>query len=179
MAKAADIVVEKGRQIAAELLEAGEGDIAYEKGSFLVTGTDRRIGLFEVAKSAVEMASSGKIEESLDTRAEETMPWAYPNGCHIAEIEIEPDTGIVSIARYTAIDDCGNVLYLDCRSGSDWIQVWQYSEDYGDFTGTVADIEVDSCAGDAAARLRFRATGTLCSYGVDYWRVDTLVLEAH
>lgn len=110
MAKAADIVTEKGRQIAATMLEASEEDIGYESGAFVVTGTDKRVGLFDVAKRAADMAANGEIEESLDTRAEAQMPSTYPNGCHIAEIEIDPDTGIVTVERYTAIDDCGNVL---------------------------------------------------------------------
>ena len=110
MAKAADIVIEKGRRIAAAMLEASEHDIGYDKGDFVVTGTDRRVGLFEVAKRADEMKKSGESEENLDTRADITTVPTYPNGCHIAEVEIEPETGVVTVARYTAIDDCGSVL---------------------------------------------------------------------
>jgi carbon-monoxide dehydrogenase large subunit len=110
MAKASDMVVEKGLRIAASLLQASADDVSYDRGDFVVAGTDRRIGLFEVAREAAELAQSGKIEESLDTRADVTTTPTYPNGCHIAEVEIDPDTGIVTVARYTAIDDCGAVL---------------------------------------------------------------------
>jgi carbon-monoxide dehydrogenase large subunit len=104
------MVVEKGRRIAASLLQASEDDVSYDHGDFVIAGTDRRIGLFEVAREAAELAQSGKIEESLDTRADVTTTPTYPNGCHIAEVEIDPETGIVAVARYTAIDDCGTVL---------------------------------------------------------------------
>jgi carbon-monoxide dehydrogenase large subunit len=110
MAKASDMVVEKGRRIAASLLQASEDDVSYDHGDFVIAGTDRRIGLFEVAREAAELAQSGKIEESLDTRADVTTTPTYPNGCHVAEVEIDPETGIVTVARYTAIDDCGTVL---------------------------------------------------------------------
>ena len=110
MTKASDIVVEKGRRIAATLLEASEDDISYAKGDFIIAGTDRRIGLFEVASQAAAMKSRGEIAEDLDTRADVTTTPTYPNGCHVAEVEIEPETGIISVVRYTAIDDCGTVL---------------------------------------------------------------------
>jgi carbon-monoxide dehydrogenase large subunit len=110
MAKAVDMVIDKGRRIAATMLEASEDDIGYDKGSFVVTGTDRRVGLFEVAKQAAAMKKNGAIEEDLDTRADIVTTTTFPNGCHIAEVEIDPETGVVSVTRYTAIDDCGSVL---------------------------------------------------------------------
>lgn len=110
MSSAVDKVVEKGRLIAAEMLEVAETDVGYEGGSFGIFGTDRRVGLFEVARRAAELADNGAIEESLDTRAEITTPPTYPNGCHIAEVEIDPDTGVVDVVRYAAVDDCGVVL---------------------------------------------------------------------
>ena len=92
------------------MLEAAEADIAYEDGSFEVVGTDRRISLFEVAARAAEMKRSGEIAEDLDTKATADTPQTFPNGCHIAEVEIDPDTGRMEIVAYTAVDDCGNVL---------------------------------------------------------------------
>jgi carbon-monoxide dehydrogenase large subunit len=108
--KTIDAMLAKGKTIAATLLEAAEGDIAYEAGTFKVVGTDRRIALFELATRAAEMKARGEIEQSLDTRSQAETPATYPNGCHIAEVEIDPETGEVEIAAYTAVDDCGNVL---------------------------------------------------------------------
>ena len=108
--KAVELLVEKGRRLAAEALEAAAGDIAYSAGAFEVVGTDRRIGLFELAQRAAEMKARGEIEESLDTRAEVETPQSFPNGCHVAEVEIDAETGRVRIVNYVAVDDCGTVL---------------------------------------------------------------------
>jgi aerobic carbon-monoxide dehydrogenase large subunit len=108
--KAIDLMLAKGRVVAATLLEAAEADIAYRDGDFLVAGTDRRLSLFMVAARAAEMAARGTLAESLDTKTAVDTPQTFPNGCHIAEVEIDPETGVVTIVRYTAIDDCGNVL---------------------------------------------------------------------
>jgi carbon-monoxide dehydrogenase large subunit len=108
--RAVDAMVEKGKKIAAHLLEAAEGDIQYRNGSFAVVGTDRGIGLFELGARAAELAKRGEIPESLDTKVVQDTPQAFPNGCHVAEVEIDPATGTVEIVAYTAVDDCGNVL---------------------------------------------------------------------
>ena len=100
----------KAKTIAAHVLEAAEGDIAYKQGRFEVVGTDRRISLFELVARAAEMKEHGEIAESLDTKISTETPQTFPNGCHIAEVEIDPETGHVEIAAYTAVDDCGNVL---------------------------------------------------------------------
>jgi len=110
MSAAAEQVIEKGRLIAAEMLESSETDVGYEGGTFGIFGTDRRVGLFEAARRAADLADKGDIEESLDTRAEINTSPTYPNGCHIAEVEIDPETGVVEVLRYTAVDDCGVVL---------------------------------------------------------------------
>lgn len=94
----------EGEKIAASALEAADSDIQYRAGRFEVVGTDRRIGLFEVAQRAQAMG------ESLDTKGKAEAPLTFPNGCHIAEVEIDPDTGHFDIVTYTAVDDCGNVL---------------------------------------------------------------------
>jgi carbon-monoxide dehydrogenase large subunit len=108
--KTIDAMLAKGKALAATLLEAAEADIAYAAGAFAVVGTDRRISLFEVASRAAEMKRCGEIAESLDTRGRAETPPTYPNGCHIAEVEIDPQTGDLTIAAYTAVDDCGRVL---------------------------------------------------------------------
>ncbi|HEX3503038.1 MAG TPA: xanthine dehydrogenase family protein molybdopterin-binding subunit [Xanthobacteraceae bacterium] len=108
--KAIESIVEKGKPIAATMLETGESDIAYKDGSFEVVGTDRRVSLFDVAARAADMKKRGEIAEDLDTRTKTETPLSFPNGCHIAEIEIDPDTGHLAVVAYAAVDDCGRAL---------------------------------------------------------------------
>jgi carbon-monoxide dehydrogenase large subunit len=110
LVKTVEALVTKGKTIAARVLEAAEDDIAYGSGHFEVVGTDRRISLFDLAARAAEMAKRGEIPENLDTRVTTETPLTFPNGCHIAEVEVDPATGALTIARYTAVDDCGTVL---------------------------------------------------------------------
>jgi len=102
--KTADAMLVKAKKIASHALEASESDIQYRNGRFEVVGTDRRISLFETAARAKEMG------ESLDTKEKADTPLTFPNGVHIAEVEIDPDTGHLDVVTYTAIDDCGNML---------------------------------------------------------------------
>ncbi len=100
--EAAEEVVRKGKALAADLLEAAEADILFEDGTFTVAGTDRRIGLLELA------ARGRELGRPLDTDlVSETPPSAFPNGCHVAEVEIDPETGVVRLDRYVAVDDFG------------------------------------------------------------------------
>jgi carbon-monoxide dehydrogenase large subunit len=110
LVKCIDVVIEKGKRIAALLLEAADADIAYAAGSFGVVGTDRRIALTELAARAAELKKRGAIAEDLDTNVTTETPLTFPNGVHIAEVEIDPDTGRIDVVAYTAVDDCGNVL---------------------------------------------------------------------
>jgi aerobic carbon-monoxide dehydrogenase large subunit len=102
---AADVMLEKGKKVASALLEASVSDIQYHNGNFEVVGTDRKISLFETARRAKEAGS-----DSLDTKEKTDTPLTFPNGVHIAEVEIDPDTGHLDLAIYTAVDDCGNML---------------------------------------------------------------------
>jgi carbon-monoxide dehydrogenase large subunit len=108
--KAIDTMLAKGKTLAATALEASEADIAYKDGRFEVVGTDRRISLFELAGRAKAMKERGAIAEDLDTKTTAETPQAFPNGCHVAEVEIDPDTGAMTIVSYTAVDDSGNIL---------------------------------------------------------------------
>jgi len=110
LAKAMDTIIAKGKPIAAAMLETGEGDIGYKAGNFEVVGTDRRVSLFQVAARAAEMKKRGEIAEDLDTKTTTDTPLSFPNGVHIAEVEIDPDTGAMEIVTYTAVDDCGRAL---------------------------------------------------------------------
>ncbi|HUK10980.1 MAG TPA: xanthine dehydrogenase family protein molybdopterin-binding subunit [Stellaceae bacterium] len=102
--RAVEIMLEKARKMAAQVLEAAESDIRYAGGVFEIAGTDRRIGLFDLAGKAKALG------ESLDTLANVEVPQSFPNGCHVAEVEIDPETGVVRLLQYTAVDDCGRVL---------------------------------------------------------------------
>ncbi len=108
--KAIEAILAKGKPIAAAMLEAGEADIAYKDGAFAVVGTDRRVSLFEVASHAAALKKRGEIAEDLDTKTVSETPQTFPNGVHIAEVEIDPNTGAMHIAGYAAVDDCGNAL---------------------------------------------------------------------
>jgi len=108
--RATDSLVEKGRKIAAHVLEAGEQDIVYRDGAFTVTGTDRRIALFDLAREAAELAKRGAITENLDTKEQVDIPQTFPNGVHIAEVEVDPATGLTEVVTYTAVDDAGNIM---------------------------------------------------------------------
>lgn len=109
---AADEVIAKGRRIAAHLLEAAEADIAFEAGSFSVAGTDRRVDLAAVARAAF---TPGALPRELPmglAAASVTRPGdgTFPNGCHVAEVEVDPDTGQVQLVSYVVADDVGTVI---------------------------------------------------------------------
>jgi carbon-monoxide dehydrogenase large subunit len=95
--KAADEVIAKGREEAARRLEAAAADIEYRDGEFRIGGTDRRIGLFELG--------------GLEAKQTHAPPeYTYPNGCHVCEVEVDPDTGRVALERYTVVDDFGRAM---------------------------------------------------------------------
>jgi aerobic carbon-monoxide dehydrogenase large subunit len=106
----ADVMIAKGKKVASALLEASESDIQYQGGNFSVVGTDRKISLFDAARRAKEVGGRGDIPASLDTKDKAETPLTFPNGCHIAEVEIDPDSGEMEIVTYTAVDDCGTPL---------------------------------------------------------------------
>ena len=110
MVKTLEAMLAKGKKVAAAALEAGEGDIEYKNGAFNVVGTDRRMSLFDVAARAKEMKKKGEIAEDLDTKVVTETPLTFPNGCHIAEVEVDPQTGLSTLASYSAMDDSGNIL---------------------------------------------------------------------
>jgi carbon-monoxide dehydrogenase large subunit len=110
MVKTLETMLAKGKKVAAAALEAGEGDIEYKDGAFNVVGTDRRMSLFDVAARAKEMKKKSEIAEDLDTKAVTDTPLTFPNGCHVAEVEVDPQTGRSALVSYSAVDDSGNIL---------------------------------------------------------------------
>ena len=102
LAQAAELVIRKGKTLAAEALEAAEADIEFRDGRFGVAGTDRFIDLH---------ALSRKFPQGLDVRhVTDVIPSAFPNGCHVAEVEIDPETGVVEVVRYSAVNDFGTIV---------------------------------------------------------------------
>jgi aerobic carbon-monoxide dehydrogenase large subunit len=100
MAKASDQIVAKGTRIAAGLLEAAEADIEFSARRFRVKGTDRSVDLYEVAAAG---PLDGLCDEVL------TAP-SFPYGCAVCEVEVDPETGVVEVVRYTTVDDCGRAV---------------------------------------------------------------------
>lgn len=112
MTRAAERIVAKGRRIAAHLLEAAEADIVFEGGSFRVAGTDRALRIEAVATAAYTPGKLPKGEE-MGLAADVVLTpdeATFPNGCHVAEVEIDPETGVVDLVRYVVADDVGTVI---------------------------------------------------------------------
>ncbi len=110
--RSCDKIIEKGRRIAAHMLEAAEGDIEFDKGTFRVAGTDRQIGLVDVAKASfVRARVPAEIELGLMELTDYTPEIPnFPTGCHICEVEIDPDTGKTEVIAYSVVDDVGTVI---------------------------------------------------------------------
>jgi len=112
---AAEKIVEKGKKIAAHMLEAADSDIVFADGKFTVAGTDRSVEMKDVARTAFQKPNlPPDIEPGLYEHGEFGMGQGqyptYPNGCHLAEVEIDADTGEVKLVRYSAVDDAGTIL---------------------------------------------------------------------
>jgi aerobic carbon-monoxide dehydrogenase large subunit len=111
-AVACDHAIEKGRRGAAHLFEVDPGDVEFADGVFRVAGTDRAIPILELAQRMRAGEMAGDLAGGLDNAAKFVSPqMSFPNGCHICEVEIDPETGVVAVAAYTAVDDVGNVLH--------------------------------------------------------------------
>ena len=111
MIAACDTAIETGKAIAAHLLEASVRDVAYEGGRFRIAGTDRALTLQAVAAGAGTGAWPADVPKTLDTDLDfEAEAPTYPNGCHICEVEIDTETGAVTLERYAGVDDVGRVI---------------------------------------------------------------------
>jgi carbon-monoxide dehydrogenase large subunit len=103
MFSAAQEIVKNGIDLAAEELESAAADIEFDDGSYRIKGTDRAISI-----TALAQKHPGKLD--LDYKDRPKVPSTYPNGCHIAEVEIDPETGAIEIVSYVAMDDAGNII---------------------------------------------------------------------
>jgi carbon-monoxide dehydrogenase large subunit len=112
MVEAVAKVVEQGKEVASQLLEAAVSDIEFAHGRFTIAGTDRSIGVLELAE---KLRAKPKLPDgtptSLDVKlASENVPSAFPNGCHVAEVEVDPETGIIEVVKYASANDFGTVI---------------------------------------------------------------------
>jgi carbon-monoxide dehydrogenase large subunit len=110
--QASDKVIEHGKQIASYLLEASASDIEFDRGRFVIAGTDRAIGIMDLAaklRSGLKLPDG--VPATLDaSHVSDGVPSAFPNGCHVAEVEIDPDTGVVEVVKYVSVNDFGTVI---------------------------------------------------------------------
>jgi aerobic carbon-monoxide dehydrogenase large subunit len=102
VAQASDLVIKKGKELAGEVLETSPADIEFRDGRFVVSGTDRSISLLDLASR-----KPGQLDVSHVT---EVIPSAFPNGCHVCEVEIDPENGEVEVVRYSSVNDFGTVV---------------------------------------------------------------------
>ncbi len=106
-------VIEKGKQLAGYVLEAAASDIAFRDGQFVIVGTDRAISLMELAeKLRSGLKLPAEAPQSLDVIHVSDGPgaWTFPNGCHIAEVEVDPETGFVELVKYFCVNDFGTLV---------------------------------------------------------------------
>ena len=109
--EASALVIEKGKKAAAHFLEAAEADIEFAGGRFTIAGTDRSIGILELAERLRDREMPEGVPSSLDVdHATKEIPSTFPNGCHVAEVEIDPETGVVKIVRYSGVNDFGTIV---------------------------------------------------------------------
>jgi aerobic carbon-monoxide dehydrogenase large subunit len=110
---AADRLIDKGSRIAAHMMEAAESDIAFERGRFTIAGTDRSVGIDEVARRSFQGAQLPSDIETGFTERSNFGPAdaaTFPSGAHVCEVEIDRETGEVTLSRYCAVDDVGTML---------------------------------------------------------------------
>ena len=104
-------VIERGRKAASEALEAAPADIVFEAGRFAIAGTDRGMGIMELAATQRAKAVKGEEATTLDAaEVAEIKAHTFPNGCHVAEVEVDPETGVIALVRYSVTDDFGKAV---------------------------------------------------------------------
>ena len=168
---ATDKIVSKARKIAAHLMEASEGDVVFEDGVFKVAGTDKEKAFAEIALAAY--VPHNYPHETLEPGLEETSfydpkNFTFPSGAYICEVEIDPETGSVSVERFTAADDFGNLINPMIVEG----QV------HGGLTQGIGQALVENCVYDANGQL---TSGSFMDYAmpraddVPSYTVDTFV----
>jgi carbon-monoxide dehydrogenase large subunit len=136
--------VRKGLDLSAKALEASAADIDFENGKYTVKGTDISISFEEIAR---------RYDSALDTKDGIPTPTGFPGGAHVAEVEIDPETGEIDIAGYVAVDDCGRVLNHTLLDG----------QLHGGIAQGVGQVLLEHCVYDANAQL---LTGSFMDYAM-------------
>jgi carbon-monoxide dehydrogenase large subunit len=110
---ACDTAIEKGRRVASQIFEVATGDIEFAGGVYRVAGTDLKMPILELAQRARTVPNlPDDLKNGLDTLGEFVSPqMSFPNGCHVCEVEIDMDTGVVAVVGYVAVDDVGNIIH--------------------------------------------------------------------
>ena len=110
--KSSDDIIKKGARVAEQLLETAVSDIEFKSGRFTVKGTNHSVSLFEVARAAVERAELPQdLQGPLAAACDETVLLAsFPYGCHVCEVEVDPETGVTKVVNYAAVDDVGRAV---------------------------------------------------------------------
>lgn len=155
LVKATDKIVAKARKIAAHLLEASEGDVEFKDGKFTVAGTDRQKTWGEVALTAyVPHRYPAGLEPGLEESAfYDPKNFTFPAGCHVCEVEIDPDTGQVQVVAFTVVDDVGKVVNPMIVDG----------QIHGGVTQGIGQALLEGCQYDAQGQL---LTGSFLSYAM-------------
>lgn len=118
LVKAINAVLEKAERAAALLLQANENDVSFSDGVFTVSDTAQSVTLSDVAAACTANSTPGLASDSLDSfEMVENAPFTFPNGCHVAEVEVDPDTGDVKVLRYVIVDDYGNLINPQLTEG--------------------------------------------------------------
>src|SRR5882762_2646938 len=159
---AADEVIERGKRFAAHFMEADAADIAFADGAFTIAGTDRSMPIGQIAQmSFIPMGLPSELGVGLQgAGAFSSDRPSFPNGCHICELEIDPDTGEVALDRYTVVDDIGTVVNPLLAKGQIMGGVAQ-----GAGQALIEDIVYDAASGQLL-------TGTLMDYAMPDIAVD-------
>ncbi len=169
--KALDKVIAKGKKIAAHLMEAAESDVVFENGAYTVAGTDKKKMFGEVAFAAYVPHNypHDKLEPGLNENAfYDPANFTFPAGTYVCEVEVDPETGVVKIEKFTAVDDFGNIINPMIVEG----QV------HGGLTQGIGQALTEGCQYDASGQL---LTGSFMDYclprasDVPFYQVDTRV----
>jgi len=113
LTESAAIIIERGKQIASHVLEASASDIEFKAGRFVIAGTDRSIALLELAarlRGGLKLPEGAPNSLDVDHVVKDPVPSAFPNGCHVAEVEVDPETGAAQVVRYSAVNDLGTIV---------------------------------------------------------------------
>src|SRR5215211_2328083 len=168
--EASDKVIDKGKQIAGVALEASAADIEFQLGRFTIVGTDRGIGIMELAERLRGgMKLPEGVPDTLDvSHVHDAAPSAFPNGAHVAEVEIDPETGWVEVVKYTMVNDFGTVinpLLVEGQSHGGVVQgIGQalfertvYSEDGQFLTGSFTDYALPRASDTPSFRIDYHS----------------------